>query len=518
MRRAPGLDVDHPDRIQTAKDARDIFTHEFMHVVDFAYGRGTDCESYVWLGEAAGNWAVDFVYPDDQWEQSSKGPKEPREIFAPCYAQYDYAFPIEESSYAYSGCNGYSDYVFLFYLSRKLGPAAIKRVFEYAELYDSFDSLDNAISSAGGLKMVWPDFALAGWNDWQGGVGDDFYKWDKLTQGRKLWFDAADADPSASSTAKSVEIALGGKKDKTFEFGSNYVFGTGDTIEPLSAQYLYLKFTDDAARVVTFNNKPATLPTDRSALTIRALAKIGGKWQAPEDWTDAPTKIFCRDAKAERLEELVVIYSNSNPRRPRASSAIYLTGLIGHSATESFLPTVDVSNAGCWRWEGTASLTTEGVGGDITVASATATFAPDTAMGTLPDAGLSLGYQLQRAMTGTATFDISGTVSPGCTVTGTASTVTGLDQVTWIAGYALPDPLHRIVIASGSTTIPDVQETIVCNGSSEMVSVGQDLTWLSMPEEGAPLGDDGATLEGTWVRVDDEGMKTSRWSFRAMRE
>ena len=392
-------------------------------------------------------------------------------------------------------------------------------MFDYAELYDSFDSLDNAISASGGLKAVWPDFATAGWNDWQAGVGDDFYKWDKLTQGRKLWFDAGDADPSAGAYAKSVKIELGGKKEKTFEFADTYSFGTGQTIEPLSANYLYLKFTDDAARIVTFNNKPVTLPTDRSALTVRAIAKIDGKWQAPESWTDVPTKIFCRDTKAERLEELVVIYSNSNPRRPRESSVIYLSGITGHAANESFLPTVDVSNVGCWRWQGTASLTTQGVDGEVTVASATATFAPDTVMGTLPDAGLSLGYQVERVMTGLATFDISGSTGiPNCTIKGMASTVDGLDGVSWIGTYGLPDPLHRVVIASGSTTIPNVQETVTCNGSPEVVSVFQDLHWLSMPEEGAPIGDDGATIEGAWIRVDDDGMKMSDWSFRAMRE
>jgi hypothetical protein len=38
--------------------------------------------------------------------------------------------------------------------------------------------------------------------------------------------------------------------------------------------------------------------------------------------------------------------------------------------------------------------------GSVTVEDGTATFAPDTLMGTLPDTGLSLGYQVRRAQTG----------------------------------------------------------------------------------------------------------------------
>jgi hypothetical protein len=55
-------------------------------------------------------------------------------------------------------------------------------------------------------------------------------------------------------------------------------------------------------------------------------------------------------------------------------------------------------------------------------------------------------------------------VSPDCTVGGMGSTVTGIDMVSWIASYSLPDPLHRMVIASGTTVVPGVPETIVCNG------------------------------------------------------
>jgi hypothetical protein len=513
-----------PDRVLGGNDARDVFAHEFMHMIDFAYSRGGDCEEYVWLGEAAGNWAIDFVYPNDQYEQ--QGPANgyaPYGSYAPCYYDTDFAAPLEQAAFPLSGCNGYSDYVFLFFLSKKLGPDSIRRIFEFAQLHNSLDSLDAAIESAGGLRTVWPDFVTAGWNDWEAGVADDFYKWDSLKEGRKVWLAR---DPAASG-AQVLEFDLKGLKEKTILLDD--YFGMSASIEPLGARYMDIKFTDDAARIITFNNRPLNA-MNVSRLAVRALIKINGQWQPPEDWTNIPIKTFCRDAKAQRIEELVVMYSNSDTTRPRESSVIFLNN---GSSVNNFVPTLAVSNVGCWRWEGTTSLTTHSIDGPVTIESATVIYDQDPAgLPGLTDAGLSLGYDLLTTSAGSsASFSISGTDTVlGCTITGSASApmliepngpITHHDG-SLIQNFGLPDPLHRAVIGTGTTLIAGVAETYACKDSAEVVTGDKMVKWFSLPQPPSQaaitVSDDGQSIAGSWSRTDDEGDKVSVWNLHAVRE
>jgi hypothetical protein len=513
-----------PDQVLNGNDARDVFAHEFMHMIDFAYSRGGDCEEYVWLGEAAGNWAIDFVYHDDQYEQKGQtNGYAPYGTYAPCYYDTDFAAPLEQAAFPYSGCNGYSDYVFLFYLSNKYGPESIRRIFEYAQLYNSLDSLDAALSSAGGLKTVWPDFVTAGWNDWEGGVAGDFYKWDSLKEGRKVWL----ARDPAGSGAEVLEVDLKGQKEKTILLDD--YFGMSSSIEPLGARYMDIKFTDDTARIITFNNNPINA-INVSRLAVRALIKINGQWQPPEDWTNIPIKTFCRDAKAERIEELVVMYSSSDTTRPRESSVIFLND---GSSVNNFVPTLAVSNVGCWRWEGTTSLTTNSIDGPVTIESAAVVYDLDPAgFPGLTDAGLSLGYALFSTSAGSnASYSISGTdTATGCSITGSASAPMLIEPngpVTHhdgglILNFGLPDPLHRVVIGTGNTIIAGVSETYACKDSSELIVGDKSVKWFSIPQPPSQMavtvGDDGQSIIGNWTRSDDEGDKVSVWNLHAVRE
>ena len=491
-----------PGKIQDPKDARDIFAHEFMHMIQFAYSRGSACDDYAWLDEAGGNWAIDFVYPPDQYEQIGE-----RRNYAPCYYGVDYGVPIESSEGR--GCNGYSDYVFLFYLSHKLGPETIKHINEYAELYDPFDSLDNATAAAGGLKTVWPDFVTAGWNDWQRGVADDFYKWDQLQEGHKKVSDERDSE--------TTTIDLKGLPEKVFDLSLDF----NGTIEPLAARYVYLKFPDANARYVVFHNAPADLASGKPHLHIRALMKINGQWKPEEDWTNAPFKTFCRDARDERIEELVVMYSNSNPARPRESSVIDLIP----GGPVNFVPAVQVSNVGCWKWEGTASLTTDNVDGPVTVESAAGVvFQRFRFPGSNPED--TVGYDaFQSANLGIARYSVDGPLlGTSCTIHGTADgLLQGDGEFISDGGFILdflhPDPrLNRTAIGSGRTNIPVVTETITCSGNTETNTGPKDVRWLSWPEEGASVSADGLHLTGRWERIDDDGHKVSVWDLTAKRE
>ncbi|MEO8431223.1 MAG: hypothetical protein ABI592_06900 [Acidobacteriota bacterium] len=501
----------NPLAIQDATKARDVFAHEFMHMVECAYSRGTDCEDYVWLEEAAANWAIDFVYPADQYEHNAAG----------LYYATEFRERIEKGlTYA---ANGYSDYVFLFFLSHKLGPAqgplAIKHIWEDAQLYNSLDSLEQATSAFGGLKVLWPQFVTAGWNDAQAHVADDLTKWDSIEFGEKKSFDDHPAD--------ATPVDMRGLSEKTFDDLGD--FGT-HTIEPLAARYVYLKFPDASARYLILHNKPAELAATKPHLHIRALQKINGQWRAEEDWTNAPIKTFCRDAKAERIEELVLMYSNSNPDRPAVDSAgneasrIYLDDQV--SGQPIYMPTLEVSNIGCFRWTGTASVTTAAAGGGFsTIESATATFDRFRFPGTGPED--SVGFDAFKSTnTGTATYQVSGSI-PGtsCTISGSATGALQGDgellaDAGFIATFLQPgSALNRKAIGSGTTLIPNVHTTITCPGSNPEVTIGdKDVRWFLLPDEGAVISQDGQIMVGNKNWTDSDGDKQSSWIFRSQRE
>jgi len=504
-----------PDRISDPVTARDVFAHEFMHMIGFSYTRGGDCDEYDWLDEAAGNWAIDYVYPKDQFEQIG-----PNQSYAPCYYAIDYGLPIEKS--AIYGCNGYSDYVFLFYLSHKLGPQTIKSIYENAELFDAFDSLDNATAGAGGLKKVWPDFVTAGFNDWQDGVADDFYKWDELQEGHEKVSNERDSE--------ITPIDMKGLSEKTFDLTEDFFVAGSDgshTIEPLAARYVYLKFPDESARYVVFHNKPAEIASLHPHLHVRALMKINGKWQPEEDWTNDLFKTFCRDAKAERIEELAVIYSNSNPARPgfdsngKDSSRIYLDEDNGMS----HVPEIQISNIGCWSWTGTASVTTRSVSGPTMVESATATFTRYRLPDTGPDS--YVGFDMFKSTnTGTATYSISGPLTgTSCTISGTGSgSLQGdggfIADAGFVATFLMPGQVtNRTAIGSGRTNIA-VTKTITCPPTPPETSTGpEDVHWFSLPEQGgASFGADGRVLSGQQDWTDSDGAKHAVWVLRSQRE
>lgn len=60
--------------------------------------------------------------------------------------------------------------------------------------------------------------------------------------------------------------------------------------------------------------------------------------------TDAPFKTWCRDLKAERIESLIIILSNSD-----IESTLRPQG--------DFAPIVQATNIGCYAWEGSVDLT-----------------------------------------------------------------------------------------------------------------------------------------------------------------
>ena len=82
--------------------------------------------------------------------------------------------------------NGYSDYVFLFYLARSRTPATIKAIWDATTQQDSIGALRSGV---GNLEQTWHQFALTSWNDYQRGQKNQFHDWDQLEWGMKKAID-----------------------------------------------------------------------------------------------------------------------------------------------------------------------------------------------------------------------------------------------------------------------------------------------------------------------------------------
>ena len=96
-------------------------------------------------------------------------------------------------------------------------------------------------------------------------------------------------------------------------------------------------------------------PDVYEGVKIQAYFKVQGdvEWQL-EDWTDRPYVSFCRDAQSERLSELVIITSNSSQDTDLTPAG-------------SYQPILQVSDIGCWRYGGSASMLFSGSGEGGTV-------------------------------------------------------------------------------------------------------------------------------------------------------
>jgi hypothetical protein len=101
-----------------------------------------------------------------------------------------------------------------------------------------------------------------------------------------------------------------------------------------------------ATTVGPFWNPQSASGAARNGIKVQAIITIQGQEPKVEDWTGKPYATFCRDVTAERIEQLVIIVSNSE-----------LTDRIGLVTPPGQEPRLSVSNLGCWQWKGTTQYT-----------------------------------------------------------------------------------------------------------------------------------------------------------------
>ena len=497
-----------------------IVAHELLHVLQLAMTRQASCDDTRWFDEATAEWAMDLVVPTIPRSQLAApgledglprvgGPTRSGGFLAE-YLYVDHLLPLEKGA---PDSFGYASYLFFQYLARAQTPAAIRQI------YDAMAGGRNSVEAIGAaidMTAVWPEFAKTLWNDHANRVLDYWSQEDGYDWGLADVFSSPARLEGATAELKPLAIDQQGRPDTVFTLLDNALLASasGDyEIPPRSMIYEQLKFTDAAVHTVVFSNPIAGTPNNEY-MKLQVVKKIGGAWKAPEDWTHEPFKAFCLDQKDERLEELLVIVSNSETNRP--SEQPFRISLRGPMQ-------VSTSNVGCWRFEGTATTTTTRASGPVTVESATVTFDrfQNKPPLDLPDSGLASGYDLLAASgAGRVGFTISGfDTQLGCSISGSAdAAMTGDNDGSLIVNFGLPVPLYRLVIGEGARTIPGVRLTSNCHGNVETFDVDENVRWLSMPNPGAAISADGQRINGRWDRTDEDGAKTTVWDFRSIRE
>lgn len=466
---------------------RTVLTHELTHAIQFAMDRKAACADYDWIDEGTAQWAPDHVFPADNQEDGFRKMK----LSALRSGVYFADYLLGGHRNAIERDNGYTTYIFFQFVARKYGSAAITALFDAWAGQGSVESLGTAVQAGGGLKEAWPEFGKALWNDTRDNVLNDLRDWDSYDYGMANVVEAKPATLAGGRTTLALLSANGGM------------------LNPRSLAYERLSFPDDVSPVL-LSNPLGSLPQSEH-LRLTAVKKIGGQWRAPEDWTGELTKYFCRDKVAERIEELLLIVSNSDPDPDAAPVTL--------PADTPF--ELSASNVGCWKWQGSATrqiIDDSGLASSEYTARATdLIFEPQIEGPTLlhlaPTAGSARGLFTAQS------------TNPPCntTITGPPKDVSPIDGALSFnldLKSAIVPPDRKVSLLFGTTFIDSTVVT-VCNGTTTTAAApSTGWAWLLYPvtEQGLDVSADGKTIATNFTQTAGSSRTVHNFSFTAMRE
>ncbi len=440
-----------------------VLAHEIFHAFQFSLPiPGGECltdGNYRWWTEGSAEWVIDKVYPKCQEEQ--------------VMAQYLMNYP-ELPLDLDADDHIYATYLLPFFYYHKTGSATfVKQAWENCSGLSAVKAFDAAIP--GGLKQVWPQFAVEDWNS-------------KSTSKYRYW----DGLAYAPVEVDRPDIAtIGGAPDKEYPIPFD--------LPKLSTKYEHYVFADPSIRSVafwngaTFDLQEATMPiisqywnpqpiaaSAREGVRVQALYKIKGQdYWVQDDWTEKPVQTFCRDVAAERLEELVIIISNSQFLDPNKRAKP-----VGH------YPLLSVSNVGCYKWSGTATATRHEHAGTVVVSTVASPLSLTRIAETDP------GPVVSYSPTGTLTVQESGACTGG-----------GVFDVTADGGGALIEIATYVPLeSSGSRTyaLAGMSPSTFPVTGKDCTSPDAVLGWLLSPA--APprrsISADGTAIKGSFATPD----------------
>jgi hypothetical protein len=501
-----------PDALADPMVARNLIAHELVHLFQLRYAR-PDCNDWRYgiLDEATASWAWDHLYPRDPYEHrflTGDGA-----YFAPLFGEWR-ASPLETAAGAAAGrnCNGYCDYPFFEWLDRKYGAQAIRGVLDATASVNAQRAFEVGLGGiGGGLEQLWPRWALAQWNDWQEHVQDEFNTWERvLAASIKHGFVRPQSHfiPATLDGASRRELG-----EAVFDRLRSMRDGE---LPAMTTNYLNIRFSDPAVSVIRFEHNSAQLRARWPRLKVQALQKIDGAWHAAEDWSGENRVTFCRDRRAERIEELVLVFSNSDAgNEPFLHEGPTVVQLY---TQDEVMPTLTISNAPCGPWRGTASVTQTNAFGGRNEYTGNVIYRRFLDPEADPD-DYSEDDPMQVFVpeSGQATLRIDWIDAASCRQTAQLSS----GSIGELDGILSFNYLSGVASGHGLSVIPNVTLRLQCPDADPIDATGPvPSQWLKLPITGAQIAADGRTLQGTTTETDAmTGVTTtSVWNLSAQPE
>jgi hypothetical protein len=297
--------------------------HELAHAIHRAYPTAGTKESYGWFIDAFANWAALQAEPRNQsiGEQAS------------CVFRTSW-LPLDDRAEGHCSPRGnppvkrdYGAFLPLEYISKTSGAATVKRILETtASASSAFDAMQTVFGSS--FNDVWKGYAQTLWNqDLIRARQASFFGWQGFDNAPELARDHPAKVNANLNGAPYAETALEKK------------------VNNMSVKFYHFEFSDEKTRSLMFRNTWNVNRRNGQKVSVQALYKAeGGTWKE-EDWTDFEWIGFCRDAKEQRLEALVLIVASAEHRLNNATPVV--------EAAE--IPMLMRNNIGCWGYAGTFS-------------------------------------------------------------------------------------------------------------------------------------------------------------------
>lgn len=450
--------------------------HEITHACQDSFKHAESYAKRRLLYEGIAMWAIDDVYPAVDAEHP----------YASSLLDRPW-LPLDDES----DIHPYGAYLFFQWATRPQNDRDfVRRAFVEFQTRDSLAAIDNAFPSYGeqviGLEFNWGSFLEAIWNR---DDGKYFRANDRLTAGAKH--------------AETRTLAVGGSGDADFVMEAEVPYLSGRyhhfVVDPgvrtisfydgLTNKLKHKTATDGSVMIVT---DATTTADEMKGATTRMLVKRAGAWTGVSLLPGAAGFSLCQDDPAEAVEEIAIAFGDSYPRR-------------GHSQKpRGLLPTLWVTNIGCFQWRGSATMTTTDPNAPTeTITVSNAIFTP-YAFG-----GVKLPAGTFQALSGSVSWSIGGTVN-GCTYSGSgAFAATGMGFLVF-APEILLGGKYRTYTGTGSNGPNQLTYTMDC-GSGPTVHT-RNIEWLKTNGTGTPpsVSADGAQAAGSY----DDGHHSWSWTFQ----
>lgn len=452
----------------------------------FLNGYAAECMEYLWVYAASRAWAIDYVLPSNNHEQT----------YADDFLNHTdlslNTFPIVPLDHENQIGDG--AYLWLWYATNMAGDAKsiMRSIWENATNDDSLAVVNAAVP--GGFEQHWSKFSQQNWNNEPVAT---YFMLDQLLHSTKPQLEA--------------EVKLEGKPDGSFELDGN--------VKHLAAHTYHFTFDDPTVRSVLFINPfhDGNWPTAR----VDAIYQLSDGTWVIEEWTDKYSKEFCRDLLAERVVDLTLVISNHEWQDR------------GHKLEPSYPPRLNFTNIACrgWKFEGTADYTR--IGDEILIKDNSTTSAIFMNAKVDNSDADSHSIDTYRATEGTVSWSHNGT-SYVCTGSGSGTiNIEGEYQtVLFLLNHAtdletgtkyMPGERRYSGFGTeGQVNKDNIQVEYTCpGGSSHKVLVWSASRWFFT--ELVPtqyISDDGTTIKGTHTIVDNLGTTVDttiyEWTMTAL--